>query len=151
MESEASPKNYWNRIFHKENISEFTQAKCGAPESSVSGPLLFLIYINDIVTSDSKTAFRPFADDNALFFTNETIDQLEADSNDSLQNNRNWLKANKSTLNVDKSNILVFDISNNPNKKAIILSVDSKKLEQKSYPKYLGVTIDNRHMATTYS
>ena len=69
---------------------------------------------------------------------------------DPLEYIANWLKADKSTLNVDKSNILAFDISNNSNKKTIKnVSIDGKKTEQKSYPKYLGITIDRLHMTTT--
>lgn len=69
--------------------------------------------INDLVNSDFKAIFLLFADDTALFCTNKFIKQLKADVYDSLKNIANWLKPNKPTLDVYKSNLLFFDTSIN--------------------------------------
>ena len=62
----------------------------------------------------------------------------------SLENVPNWLKANKLTLNVKKSNLLFFNIGNNEPKKDINTYLDGEQLKPKEYAKYLGVYIDNK-------
>ena len=86
---------------------------CGVPQGSVLGPLLFLIYINDIYKSAPKVCFHLFADDTCLFYSNKSYKKIEIEFNISLDNIANWLKANKLTLNVKKSNLLAFDSRKN--------------------------------------
>ena len=96
----------------RQTVPDFKKITCGVPQGSVLGPLLFLIYINDIYKSDPIAAFHLFADDTALFCANKNTNQLKNNINTtSLDNIANWLKANKLTLNVDKSKLLYFDLS----------------------------------------
>ena len=55
-----------------------------------------------------------------------------------------WLKANKLTLNVDKSNLLLFKLNRNQNNKNINISLGQDKLQPKEYAKYFGVFIDSK-------
>ena len=118
MESEVLPMNQWSPIWvNSYNVSKLAKQSlilknitCGVPQGSVLGPLLFLIYINDWYRSDPIAAFHLFADDTALFFANNNINQLK-NNNISLDNIVDWLKANKLTLNMDKSKLLYFDLS----------------------------------------
>ena len=91
-------------------MSDFKKITCRVPQGSVLEPLLFLIYINDIYKSDPIAEFHIFADDAALFCANKNINQLKNNINTSLDNVANWLKANKLTLNADKSKLLYFDL-----------------------------------------
>ena len=95
----------------RQTISDFRKITCRVPQGSVLEPLLFLIYINDIYKSDPIAEFHIFADDTALFCANKNINQLRNNINTSLDNVANWLKANKLTLNADKSKLLYFDLS----------------------------------------
>ena len=104
-----------------------------------------LVYTNDIHKSDSEASFQLFVDDISLSFADKNIRRLEAKINTSLENITNWLKANKLTLNIDKSQLLFFDLSPSTNKAdALNIQINSQKLEQSKSIRYLGVVIDNK-------
>ncbi len=76
--------------------------KCGVPQGSILGPLLFLIYVNDIQYATSGTIFS-FADDTTLTFSNSKINELYAKANEGLCNIYQWFCANKLKLNANKT------------------------------------------------
>ena len=123
----------------RQTVSDFKRITCGVPQGSVLGPLLFLIYINDIYKSDPTAAFHLFADDTALFCANKNINQLKNNIKTSLDNIANWLKANKLTLNVDKSKLLCFDLSPACKNNVFDVYINGEPLEFNSEAKYLGV------------
>ena len=116
-----------------QTLSSFQIITCGVPQGSILGPLLFLIYINDIHVSSPQVKFHHFADDTCIFHSSKDATTLQSD-----------LKANKLTLNVKKSNLLFFNIGNNEPKKDINIYLDGEQLKPKEYAKYLGVYIDNK-------
>ena len=81
-------------------ISSERLIKCGVPQSSIFGPLLFLLYISDLAQRLSKTKSRLFADDTNLTAAGESINDVEAAINSDLENFRKWLIANQLSLNV---------------------------------------------------
>ena len=118
-------------------------------ESSVLGPLLFPIYVNDICNASNKLEFFLFADDTNLLYANKNLKSLETVLNDELLKIVDWLTANKLSLNVKKTNYIIF----HPYKKRLNYDVNIKildsrvnkyfNLERKECVKYLGVMIDN--------
>ena len=78
------------------------------PQGSVLGPLLFLIYINDIYNSSKKLSFYLFADDTNLLYADKDLKSLESVINIELQKVCDWLNANKLTINAKKSNFVIF-------------------------------------------
>ena len=81
---------------------------CGVPQGSVPGPPLFLIYINDFHNCSETLDFHLFADDANLFFKHKDINILESEINSELANVHIWLSANKLSLNIEKSNFVIF-------------------------------------------
>ena len=82
--------------------------KCEVLQGSVLGPLLFLIYINDIHRVSELLNFHLFADDTSLLFSHREEQVIEGIVNQELKQVNNWLSANKQSLNVSKSSLLVF-------------------------------------------
>ena len=119
--------------------------KCGVPQGSILGPLLFLLYINDLPHCLSKTKPRLFADDTNLTASANSVTDLEAAVNSDLENLRKWLIANKLSLNVAKTEFIIIgsksmtkNISNpHPN-----VFIENKQIKQVYECKTLGLKID---------
>ena len=124
--------------------SEPKNISCGVPQGSILGPLLFLIYINDLsnVCPDVMAIF--FADDSNVFKSGKDISQLEREVNNTLENISEWLKVNKLSLNVKKTHYMIFSKKKSPQRVSIELKIDGEKLSEVDKTKFLGVIIDNK-------
>ena len=125
-------------------LSDFATVKHGVPQGSILGPLLFLLYINDITQSSSKLEFLLFADDTSIFLAKKEVKDLENTINTELGNISNWLKANKLSLNVKKSNVLLFRCRNAKKMETFNIKIDGNTIEEKQSAKYLGLYFDNK-------
>ena len=130
-------------------MSETDIIKCGVSQGSILGPLLFLIYINDITKSSNVLKFLLFADDTCLSFSYEKSNpETEQLLNEEMQKILDWLTTNKLALNVDKSNYLIFTTGKNMK---FHLTLNNEILQEKDHKKYLGVIIDNNLEKSYYS
>ena len=117
--------------------------KCGVPQGSILAPLLFIIYINDIVKSSSLLNFVIFADDINVCYSHANSVTLKRHLNCELLEISKWFKSNKLSLNVSKTNFIYFKKSNVHDKRICDVKIDGLPLIEKQYVKYLGVTIDS--------
>ena len=120
--------------------SDTLTVKCGVPQGSILGPLLFLIYINDIVKSSNILQFTLFADDTCIFYSSKPNLNIENTLNNELMKVSDWLIANKLSLNVNKSSFLTF--SSNKKELKLNLRINKEILNEKDHAKYLGILID---------
>ena len=123
--------------------SKETIMKFGVPQGSVLGPLLFLIYINDLNVAIKYSTVRHFADDTNLVIYNKSPKKLQKQLNIDLRLLTNWLRANKISLNSSKSELIIFRHPNKAINYDFKIKIDGKKLIPSNYVKYLGILIDS--------
>ena len=141
-------KSFLNRkqyVYSNGCQSGLNQINCGVAQGSKLGPLLFLLYINDLPNSINCTP-RLFADDTCLIVSNNTVNSLLHSMNLHLSNLHNWCAANKLIINPSKSSCLIIP----PNSKSLALdskltlSLNNTRIEIVDECKYLGVTLDTK-------
>ena len=98
-------------ISYKNKQSNFASITCGVPQGSILGPLLFLLYVNDMQYASSIIKPIMFADDTNLFISNSNIKKLFQTVNEELKNFQTWFNANKLSLNTDKTKYSFFHSS----------------------------------------
>ena len=123
--------------------SELKNIICRVPQGSFLGPLLFLIYINDLPNISEVLHFYFFADDTNIYYEAETMKKLESVINKELKKLDSWLVVNRLALNIDKTNFLVFHTYNKPIKQRITLKIHKKAISESEYVKYLGIMVDS--------
>ena len=122
-------------------LSEYLTVVCGVPQGSVLGPILFLLYTNDLENA-SKFSINLFADDTCLSLCNKSLHELELQCNFEASKIHEWFIANKLTTNSKKaSNFILSDYTGNksPNFTIKMGNVLLKRVES---VKYLGVMLD---------
>ena len=119
--------------------SPLSNINLGVPQGSVLGPLLFLIYINDIHNAVPDENIYLFADDSNLFIRGKTKTEIMATAAQCLSKLSDWFLANKLSLSLDKTCFTVFPASKSED---ITISLGLNTLQRVHSCKYLGVIID---------
>jgi len=89
-------------------LSDPAVVTCGVPQGSVLGPLLFLLYVNDLKKLPLKGTQQLFADDATLFYAADTVAHLKRHMNEDLELLRLWFASNKLTVNSAKTHYMLF-------------------------------------------
>jgi hypothetical protein len=113
----------------------------GVPQGSVLGPLLFLLYINDLPCA-SLLLTKLFADDTCLIFSANTIDQLEISINREMMKIHKWMVSNKLSINYSKTKYMLFHRQRKQN--PFSLYINNTRIEKVNCVEYLGVKIDDK-------
>ena len=115
----------------------------GVPQGSILGPLLFSIYINDLVLASEKFNYIMYADDTTLYFNLEDFNQncLAAEITNELDKINTWLKINKLSINVDKTKFMMFR-TKQKRVDPIIIHFNNIVIEKVCFFNYLGIYLD---------
>jgi Reverse transcriptase (RNA-dependent DNA polymerase)/Endonuclease-reverse transcriptase len=128
---------------HYNNMSSgIKYVTMGVPQGSILGPLLFLLYINDIEKASTLLHFILFADDTNLLLAHKNLDVLIALINAELSKVACWFECNRLSINVLKSNFIFFGSKSRP--PSITLRIADKVLAEVDSVKFLGVLIDSK-------
>ena len=125
-------------------LSEELPITSGVPQGSILGPLLFIVYINDLPNCMKNCSVNMYADDTALYLGGQTVDEINNSIDEDLVRLAEWLQDNKLVLNVAKTKCLLFtsqrhkEHNNNLN-----LNLLGNSLCIETTFKYLGVVFDN--------
>ena len=125
--------------------TSFKRITCGVPQGSILGPLLFLIYVNDLKQATNVLDPIMFADDTNLFCSGKNIVNLFKSVNDDLNRIKEWFHANKLSINVSKTKYTLFHSANKKDKIPLelpLLKIDNNKIERETSIKFLGVILD---------
>ena len=115
----------------------------GLPQGSVTSPWLFSLYINDMHRCSDKLSFLHFADDSTVYMIGSDLERLCGDVSEELFKVNEWLKANRLSLNVDKSSFMLFTHSQ-ARHDGIQIRLGDRTINQVKSIKFLGIHIDNR-------
>ena len=125
-------------------VSETRSIKCGVPQGSILGPLLFILSVNDICNVSPILFKILYADDTCVLISGNHLNNLIKMLNIELISLNNWFKANKLSLNTKKSFFMIFYRSRIKPNDINTVVIDNHDLTQVKSAKYLGVIIDHK-------
>ena len=138
----------------RKSTSHFKDIVMGVPQGSILGPVLFLIYINDLPKISSKVTCLSYADDTALIFHHANSNLLQDNVNTVLKSITEWFRANFLSLNVQKTFTQHYSIASTDFR--VTCTIDDQAIEEKDEIRYLGIIIDQQlkfsaHISNTAS
>lgn len=131
--------NRYQSVSINKELSELEKIRYGVPQGSILGPLLFIIFINDIVSIDTSAQYVIYADDTSLFFTGTNADTIIASANDTLNRLHTWTVKNSLCINCAKTKAVLFRAKSTSCKTLNSLSINNLRIEISSSAKTLGV------------
>ena len=128
-------------------VSTLNEISTGVLQGSLLGPLLFLIYRNDLPKYKNYSKTYHFTDDTSIIQSHSSLQILSKRINKDLSNLSNWLKTNKLSLNIKKNKLVLFRPKKLKLDHSFEFKIDGKRLIPIHLVKYLGVLLDE-HMSS---
>ena len=134
-----------NRVIFISSGTIFSEAgiiNCGVPQESISGPLLYLLYINDTPQALSNTHVYLYADDTSIFCQHKDVTEIENVLYKEFANVCDWFVDNKLTIHFgeDKTKRILF--SRDKNLPEVNITYSNNRIKQYRMVEYLGFCLD---------
>ena len=123
--------------------SELRKIECGVPQGSILGPVLFILYVNDMHCCSHLLKLFLFADDTTILYSAKNVTDLYKIINNELKKLTIWFEQNKLSLNISKTTYMLFKNHKLPLELPILLLNDNQ-IPLVQHTKFLGVEIDNK-------
>lgn len=136
--------NRYQYVELKTSKSSILQLNTGVPQGSILGPILFIIYINDLINTSNFFKSVLFADDSIMYVSGDCINEIINVANGELLNIQNWISSNKLTINKDKSHYVIFNRSKVFPPNLCNLQYNNHLMKREYKTKFLGITIDQK-------
>ena len=142
-------KWFENYLCKRKQLAKFNGIKSermtittGVPQGSVLGPLLFLLYINDIQYCSELVSVILFADDTNVLYSHSCLKTLNEILQIDMKKITNWLNVNKLSLNTTKTKFILFRSRNKKSKHDLNISINEENIKQVKSITFLGIVID---------
>jgi len=135
------------RVNYKNQLSSLEPVLCGVPQGSILGPILFLLYFNNLTTVLSKCEIIKYADDTVLFYSHKDIKVIQNVLNDEFLKVTKWFENNELVVNTKKgkTEIMTFGTSKRLKKigdEPIRMTYRGMALSNTKTYKYLGLNLN---------
>ena len=139
-------KDYFSRrsqfVQFNEHCSNYYSIKCGVPQVSILGPLLFLLYIDDLSNVSNILDIILFADDTNIFFSHRDQNYLVETIDSEMNKLTEWFKCNKLSLNTKKSSFMIFQPRQKRKTLDFSITLNSTHINRVKEVVFLGVVLD---------
>ena len=132
----------------RNTVSAYKEVTMGVPQGSILGPILFILYINDLPNISNDMTCLSYADDTAIIFKNKCITHLQLTVNTLLLSITDWFCANFLSLNISKTYTQHYTTCSSDFK--LDVKLNNTPVEEKANIKYLGIEIDKSLKFTTH-
>lgn len=114
----------------------------GIPQGSILGPVLFIIFLNDLIKLENNFLITNYADDTNLLIPGSDMHRVLENSRYALETTTNWFTKNKLIMNGDKTKMMLFRTKQNISEKPETVNISNQSLVLQTRTKFLGLIID---------
>jgi hypothetical protein len=130
-------------VINNNIISSECTLNIGVPQGTILGPILFLLFVNDLSNVIQNANINIFADDVVVYCSDANVNNLQINMQSQMNNVFNWYQRNRLALSLEKCSVMVINNKLKVQIKDFVIKLGDTVLEQVDSMKYLGVTIEN--------